>query len=363
MSRLNIGLIGGGAIAQIQYLPILSARPEEFEIGGVADLSAELLAALGERYRIPADRLFQDYRDLLHSGLDAVVVCSSGSHAGPSIAAAEAGKHVLVEKPMCTTVAEAEAMAAAAERAGTILMVAYMKRYDPAYRYAKARIAEMTDVRFVQVNHLHPDNSLHVAEFNVMRFSDLPPDSFASAAGGHARQVADTLGFASAEELPADLLRAYTTVLGSMIHDIGNLHGVFGPPARVLSTEIWGAGGGITTTLEYAAGQRAVCTWIDLPELWDFKETLEVYGSRQRVIASFPTGFSIGQPSTVTHQGMEADRTPWKKELSWRENAFERELEHFRQCVLNGQRPETPGSDGVRDIALVGDIIRAYLNR
>ena len=44
------------------------------------------------------------------------------------------------------------------------------------------------------------------------------------------------------------------------------------------------------------------------------------------VIATFPTGFSIGQPSTVTQYGMEEDRTPWRKELSWRENAFELEL-------------------------------------
>jgi predicted dehydrogenase len=362
-SRLKIGLIGGGAIAQIQYLPILSARPDEFEIGGVADLSRDLLNALGERYHIPQERLFQDYRDLVQSDIDAVVVCSSGSHAPPTIAAAEAGKHVLVEKPMCTTVEEANQMVAAADAAGVVLMVAYMKRYDPAYRYAKARISEMDDVRFIQVNHLHPDNSLHVAEFNVMRFNDIPPDSFASAAGGHAQQVAAALGFPSAAELPADILRAYTIVLGSMIHDIGNLHGVFGPPSRVLSTEIWSDGNGITTTLEYPEGKRAVCTWIDLPELWDFKETLEVYGSRDRVIASFPTGFSIGQPSTVTQYGMDADRTPWRKELSWHENAFERELEHFRQCVLTGQSPETTGRDGVHDIALVRDIILAYLQR
>lgn len=362
-SKLKIGLIGGGAIAQIQYLPLLSAKRDEFEIGGVADLSQDLLNAMGERYHIPQDRLFQDYRDLLQSDIDAVVVCSSGSHAVPSISAAQAGKHVLVEKPMCTTVDEAEQMVAAADAAGTLLMVAYMKRYDPAYRYAKARIGEMADVRFIQVNHLHPDNSLHIAEFNVMRFNDIPPDTFASAAGGHAQQVAETLGFASAAELPADLLRAYTIVLGSMIHDIGNLHGVFGPPTRVLSTDIWSQGNGITTTLEYPGDKRAVCTWIDLPELWDFRESLEVYGSRDRVIATFPTGFSLGQPSTVTQHGMDADSTPWRKELSWHENPFERELEHFRHCVLTGERPETTGSDGVHDIALVRDIILAYVQR
>jgi predicted dehydrogenase len=362
MARLKIGLIGGGAIAQIQYLPILAARPDELEIGGVADLSPSLLAALGEQYRIPADRLFLDYRDLVQSDLDAVVVCSSGSHAAPAIAAAEAGKHVLVEKPMCTTVAEGEAMVAAAEAAGTLLMVAYMKRYDPAYRYAQARIEQMTDLRFIQVNHLHPDNALHLAEFTVLRFDDVPPDSFASAAGGQAEPVAEVLGYAAADQLPADILRAYTIVLGSMIHDLGNLHGLFGPPTRVLSTAIWADGNGISTTLEYPGDKRAVCTWIDLPELHDFRETLEAYGSRERVIATFPTGFAIGQPSTVTEYGMEADRTPWRKELSWRENAFALELDHFRTCVLTGRQPETPGSSAVLDIALVGDIIRAYLN-
>ena len=81
------------------------------------------------------------------------------------------------------------------------------------------------------------------------------------------------------------------------------------------------------------------------------------------MIATFPTGFSIGHPSTVTQHGMEADTTPWRKELSWRENAFALELDHFRTCVLTGRQPETPGGDGVQDIALVGDIIRAHLNR
>jgi predicted dehydrogenase len=75
---------------------------------------------------------------------------------------------------MCTTVREAEAMVAAAERAGVILMVAYMKRHEPAYNFAQQRVAEMQDVRFIQVNHLHPDNDLHTAEFSVRRFDDIP---------------------------------------------------------------------------------------------------------------------------------------------------------------------------------------------
>jgi hypothetical protein len=81
-------------------------------------------------------------------------------------------------------------------------------------------------------------------------------------------------------------MRAFSTVLGSFIHDIGNLSGLFGRPTRVVSSEIWAEGRGITTILAYPDERRAVCSWVDLPELWDFKETLEVYGSRERVLCS-----------------------------------------------------------------------------
>src|SRR5689334_23718403 len=53
-------------------------------------------------------------------------------------------------------------------------------------------------------------------------------------------------------------------------------------------------------SLAYAGDRRCVASWVDLPDLWDFRETLEVYGSAERVLVSFPTGFSRGQPTTVT---------------------------------------------------------------
>lgn len=362
MTRLKLGIIGSGAIAQIQYLPILRELQDEFEIGGLSDLSQELLQVVGERYEVPRERRFRNYHDLLSSDVDAVVVCPSGSHAPASIAAARAGKHVLVEKPMCITVDEANEMVAAADTADTILMVAYMKRYDPAFQYAQTRIGEMSDVRFIQVNHLHPDNSLHIARFNVHRAGDLPPEFRERTAEEQANLVAKALGFSSEDKVPEYIRRAYSSVLGSMIHDIGNLHGVFGSPTRVRSTDIWAEGRGITTNLEYADGKRAVCTWVDLPELFEFKETMETYGSKERVLVSFPTGFSVGLPSTVTQYGMESDHTPWRKELSWYENPFELELRHFRDCVLNGKRPRTEGKSAIEDIALVRNIVLAHVN-
>ena len=93
-----------------------------------------------------------------------------------------------------------------------------------------------------------------------------------------------------------------------MIHDIGNLHGLFGPPRRVLSAEIWLEGRGVSTVLDYGDERRAVATWVDLPDLWDFKETLEVYGSRERVLASFPTGFRA-RAAVVCHAARDGRRS------------------------------------------------------
>jgi predicted dehydrogenase len=221
----------------------------------------------------------------------------------------------------------------------------------------------MPDVRFVQVNHLHPDNSLHLAEFKVKRFDDLPSSTLDAARIEASEAAARELGFAEASQAPAPALVAFQAILGSMIHDIGSLAGMFGPPTHVVSTELWAEGHGITTVLGYAGEKRAVCTWVELPDLWDFRETLEVYGASDRVLVSFPTGFARGLPTDVTVQGMDPDRTPWRKALSWHDNPFKLELRHFRDCVLSGAKPDTPGSDAVHDIALVRDIVLAYLRR
>ena len=221
----------------------------------------------------------------------------------------------------------------------------------------------MSDTRFIQVNHLHPDNSLHVSEFDVLRFDDIPSGTLKSFQVEHRNLIAEALGYANGDAVPSAIEYAYSMILGSMIHDIGNLHGTFGPPAKVLSTEIWAEGHGITTVLAYEDDKRAVCSWVDLPELWAFEETMEVYGSRERVIVSFPTGFARGLPSTVTVHGMDDVGNPWRKELSWHDNPFKIELVHFGHCIRTGERPATDGASTIHDIALVREIVLAHLHK
>src|SRR5579862_3953932 len=130
--RLRVGVIGCGLIAQVMHLHYLRELSDRFEIAAVCDISADVRDACAREYGVPAQ--FERWQDLVAHDLDAVFVLTSGSHAPAAVAAAKAGRHVLVEKPMCFSVAEGREMIAASKAAGKTLMVAYNKRYDPAYR-------------------------------------------------------------------------------------------------------------------------------------------------------------------------------------------------------------------------------------
>ena len=101
--RVEVGVVGGGLVAQAEHIPYLTALRDRFALMALAEPSRMVREALGARYGI--DGLHADHRSMLDSGgLDAVVVCSpAGTHAEIVLAALDAGVHVFVEKPMCIT--------------------------------------------------------------------------------------------------------------------------------------------------------------------------------------------------------------------------------------------------------------------
>lgn len=349
--RVKIGVVGCGAIAQAQHLPNLTERPERWEVAAVCDVSPRLVEAVGDRFGVP--RRSTDYRDLIASEVEAVLLCLADPKTPAAVAAAEAGKHVLIEKPVCFTVAEADAMLAAARRGGGVLLAGYMKQHEPGFQYARERILAMRDIRFIQVNHLHPDNALHMRAFRVERFDDVPAAAHADLRERREAAIDTAIG----ADATAAERAAFSMLIGSMIHDISCLRGIFGPPDRVVSADLWLDGRGFSTVLAYPGDRRCVATWADLPNLWDFKETLEVYGSDERVLLSFPTGFSRGLPTVVTLQGSEGG-VPWRKELALsRDPGFQAEIEHFHACIVEGQPPLTDVQGARADAALARDII------
>ncbi|MBP3655267.1 MAG: Gfo/Idh/MocA family oxidoreductase [Clostridia bacterium] len=134
---LKIGLIGCGKIGQVRHLPEYAANPH-CEITALYDINQERAQELAVKYGAKA---YASYQELLASDVDAVSVCSSNaSHAEIAIAALKAGKHVLCEKPMATTLEDSEAMVAAAKAAGKRLMIGQNQRLAGAHVKAKELI-------------------------------------------------------------------------------------------------------------------------------------------------------------------------------------------------------------------------------
>ncbi len=149
-----------------------------------------------------------------------------------------------------------------------------------------------------------------------------------------------------------------------MIHDLYGMRIMFGVPSKIVSTDIWFDGRAVTMTLEYSNGARCVASWVDLPDLWDFRETLEVYGDDKRVLISYPTGFSRGILSNLTVQGIDTNGVTYRTEpaLDW-ESAFVRELRHYYACIRQGT-PCRASVDSARDdIKFIIDVVEDYKRR
>jgi len=136
--KLRIGVIGVGGHGT-KHLDCFTACPHA-ELAAVCDVNEELVREQAERYKVASAHT--DYREMLaEADVDAVaVVLPDHLHRDACEAAFDAGKHVLVEKPMATSVADAEAIVAAWKRAGTKLMVNWSNRWMPGFSLTKAAL-------------------------------------------------------------------------------------------------------------------------------------------------------------------------------------------------------------------------------
>lgn len=134
-SPIKVGVIGVG-LHGMHHVRAYAALPT-VELAAIADVNGERAQAVAEEFGIP--KWYTDYREML-AGVDLAVVSIATPdhlHLEPTLAALEAGVHVLLEKPMALTVAEAERMVNTAESAGLKLMVNFAPRWQLPNAQAK----------------------------------------------------------------------------------------------------------------------------------------------------------------------------------------------------------------------------------
>lgn len=141
MSKLRIGIIGVGGIAQSRHIPAFQNFGEDCVIAAVSDVNKERAQEVASNHNI--EKVFEDYHDMFKH-VDAVCICTPNKfHAEITVAALENGVHVLCEKPMALTAEECERMLEASKRTGKVLAIAYHYRFMKNSQAAKKMMADV----------------------------------------------------------------------------------------------------------------------------------------------------------------------------------------------------------------------------
>jgi predicted dehydrogenase len=356
MRRLRVGLVGAGLVGQAEHAFYLWEDHERFQLVGVADPSAAVRAALGARYAIT--ELHPDIDGLIGAGLDAVVIAAPDPfHPDLAVTALEAGLHVMCEKPLALTPAGCDRIAAARDRAGRIVQVAYMKRYDPAVRRALELLpARVEDVRLITVEVNDPDHEPFVAHLPMTWPGDLP----ASLRETARREAAAQLDAAAGRPLDAIGARALANgFLSALVHDVAVLHGMLAHlgtelPAAADSGAIFDEGRGVQLAFPLPGGGRASLTHMNLPGVPDYTERITVYAADRIIELTFPSPYLRHMPTRLTLRAAAAAGGLETREFrASYEEAFREELRAFHAAATGEGPVHTPVEQARRDVELL----------
>lgn len=355
MSKVRIGLIGCGMIAQVMHLPHIAELDEQYELAAICDVSPGQLAATHARY--PQARAYADYHDMLADpSVDAVMVLTR-LHSEPAIAALRAGKHVFVEKPMCNSLREADEILEASAASGKHVMVGYHKRYDPGYLAGIEELATAEGIRLVRLHDVIGPNDVFLAHYDLKLHRDIPEAIAKETQAKAEAATRDAIG-----DAPLHVKRAYGLMLGLSTHDMTILRGAFGQAERVLSTEIWADGSYFTSVLQFGNDVRCVFdTGVVRHRIFD--EELAVFAANKTVHINFPSPFIKNAPTTVDVWELDGGRAVERRIIASYEEAFKRELVHFHDCIVNDREPHTNALEGRADTALLIEMVNVYLGR
>ena len=353
MSRLRIGIIGCGSVSQIVHIPTLNQLKDLFEVTALCDVSAKALAGVGGDWGI-ATRL-TDYQALLPlDTVDAVLIANPDVyHAEITIAALRAGKHVLVEKPMCLNLAENDAIIAAAKETGKTVQVGTMRRYAPAFIEACRLVREMGAIRLAKVHDLIGRNDLVIEPTSrVVPADDIPDAVSESMRERTAKQIRAAIG-----EAPAALQTAYRMMLGLSTHDLSAMREMLGMPQRVLYASQRCGGRYQTAAFDYGDYICQFSTGVDnIPR---FDTYLQVYGDERVVRVDYDTPFVRNLPVTLTvtetTDGVNEQHTVTHP--GWGD-AFTEEWRAFYRSVATGETPKANPQDFRNDLVLFRDMIQ-----
>jgi predicted dehydrogenase len=351
---MRFGVIGCGTIAQVMHIPYLTEIPEA-ELHALVDPDRGRAERLAQQYNVP--HVYADHESLLDERTDdlnaVIVLTPSHAHADVAVDTLDAGVDTLVEKPIAATLEDATRMVEADRRSDATAMVAYMKRYDPAYERAREAIDELAGIDLVTAYDVDPDHGRILSEVYNLIEGNPPAELVEESIADRRSDLEQAIGTDS-----ETLVTAYDFQLEHVCHDINALRGLFGEVDHIEHVDVFADGRYMTAHLVYRHGVRCTLETGDSDRKW-FEEFIRVDGPDGMVTVDFSNPFIRNTPTELrVKEGVEelsdTVHTPAYDE------SFKRELEYFIDSVGTSTEVRTPFAEARDDLAVIIDLFRAY---
>jgi predicted dehydrogenase len=283
---------------------------------------------------------------MLHAApIDAVLV-TTPHHINPALHAIDAGKHVLIEKPLCYEPTAARELVAMAHRADVTVMVGYQKRHDASFIAGIGRLRGLDRIRMSRVHDFAGRYGRDTALFGLARpGSDLPADRDPEP---------------SAEDavcrLAPPLRSLHERMLRFACHDLSVARAAFGEPADISSAHLIDDTTVLAVLSYHSVGPCVLELSLATHYEW-FDESITVFGDEEQVRVQFADPFipyARSELSVMTagpFGGWQESRLGGSFE-----DAFRREWRHFASCIRDGSLPVTDLESALADVELMADI-------
>ncbi len=333
--KIKVAVIGNGGISGV-HLNGYHLNPN-VEIYALCDINPERVNQRGDQYNVPAERRFTNVYEMLEKcpEIDACSVCTwNAAHAECTIAALNASKHVLCEKPMAMNEQEAKAMKEAAEKNGKLLMIGFVRRFgnDCAIVQDFSKNDFFGDMYYAKANYRRRkgapggwfgdktrsgggpliDLGVHVIDLVRYLMGGHKPVSVYGATFyklGDKKNIKDKAGYSSAGRSNEDIFNVEDLASAMIRFDNGS----------VLQVET-----------SFTLNQEEISLG-----------TIELFGTKGGAkmdpglklftdMSDYMANVELTAPTALSFEGL-----------------FENEINHFVDCVINGTPCRAPAEDGV----------------
>lgn len=331
--KLEIGLVGCGAISQLAHVPA-AARAKRAHFAAICDRDSDLLDKVANKAGI--SRRYVDFAEMLaNDSIRAVVIAAPDPlHVPLATAALQAGKHVLVEKPLGVSTAECRELVQLVDSTGLKLQVGCMRRHDPGIRFARQHIRD-------RLGH-------------ILSFSATYQDSIFRPAMQRACFDPIISGAPTQHTVPnwkADARRYNLITQGAHLFD--TIRYLIGPVAAVRAQRAEHNGNYSWHGLLEGSNGSLGHFELTCKSCGDWCEQYKVCGETGSVELDLGLWFYHRPAKVRAFDGIDQQ---WKQPFTGESNAFANQLDDFAESVLQDRPTEPDVRDGLAAVELLAAV-------